>query len=143
MKKFLAAVLAVTLCFGAVTGCKSKVEKNLKLGTYETDVENPVAEMPSIVLKENNQFDIVYKGKSYMDIEGTYEINDNDEVVFSAQSEDGDLTYVFDVTDDYNLVLMGISSPLPTTLHTEFVPSYVSSNQEFDYADDYYSEDDE
>lgn len=153
MKKFLVAALAATLCLSAFTGCGSKVEKNLKLGTYETDVEDPDPDMPAIVLKEDNKFDIVYKGAADKNISGTYEINKNDEIVCTADSteqatgEDGTTeeaaTYIFTTTDDYNLVFLGISDNLPTLANTEFVSSYVANNQEFDYADDYYSDDDE
>lgn len=140
MKKFIALALSLSLCFIALTGCGSKVEKNLKLGTYETDVENPNPDMPAVVLKEDNKFDIVYKGAADKNITGTYEINDNDEIVCTAESAE---TFVFVTNDDYNLILLGISDELPTLANTEYVESYVAGNTEFDYADDYYSDDDE
>ncbi|MGN1319216.1 MAG: hypothetical protein ACI4VF_09390 [Lachnospirales bacterium] len=143
MKKFLA--VAMSVCLLAFTGCASKVEKNVKLGTYETNVENPDPNMPSVVLKEGKKFDIIYKGSTNNNLTGTYEFNKNDELVLTtdAENEEEAMQFIFNADENYNLIFNVISSPLPVLTDDPLDEKTVLNGTEFDYADDYYSDDDE
>ncbi len=131
MKKFL----AIALCLLAFTGCGSKadVQKDLRLGSYafEGDIES--SSMPTVVLKSNNEFDIIYKGPAINNMTGTYDFNEQNDIVLSATTGD---KYVFAINDKNNLVYINISSELATRDNDP-----VPASAEFIYADDIFSDD--
>jgi lipoprotein len=109
MKKLLAAAL----CLIALVGCgKPDLNVDLKLGSYYFNNEVENSYMPSIVLKDNNRFDIIYKGYYDGNLTGTYTIEENNLLLTTDVNAGREsTTYTFEIKDD-NLVYRFISAPL-------------------------------
>ena len=108
MKKNITITLIILLLF-LLCACSAS---SLKTGTYSAAAGDDLLPSPYITIEDNNRFSFVYSFLSSYIPMGTYEVK-NGKLILSAEREDQDEHYVFDITDGKLIYRQSESTPIP------------------------------
>ena len=108
MKKFITGTL-FTLLLLSLCACSGS---GLKTGIYLMENKENSLPTPTITLESNNRFSLVYSFLSSYIPMGTYEVK-NGKLILTAEREDQNEYYVFDIDNGTLIYRQSESTPLP------------------------------